>query len=317
MIKQLANLGRHGASRNVLTLSDLAREEAEGLVELAIELKLQRAAGKRWSPLKGRTLALIFDKSSTRTRVSFEAAMAGLGGSSIFLSPADSQLGRGESVADTSRVVSRMVDAVAIRTFEHADVEEFAEYSEVPVINALTDVYHPMQLLADVMTYVEERGSIQGKRVTFVGDGASNVCHSFVRAAELFDFELRIAAPKEHEPAIDFDERRVVVSDRVEQLIDGADLVVTDVWASMGQEKEAEQRLAALRPYQVSPALMNRAADDALFMHCLPAHRGEEISRDMLDDRRSVVWQEAENRFHTAKAVLVWLIPALEPDAIP
>jgi ornithine carbamoyltransferase len=253
---------------------------------------------------------MVFEKSSTRTRVSFETGMAHFGGQAIFLSPRDTQLGRGEPIEDSARVLSRMVDIIMIRTFEHEKIELFAEYSQVPVINALTDSYHPCQLLADVQTYVEHRGSITGKTVTYIGDG-NNMCHSYINAARLFDFKLRVACPEGYEPDAAIVE---AAGDRVEIMRDpltaseGADLVVTDVWASMGQEDESAGRAQAFDNYQVNAETMTRANDDALFMHCLPAHRGEEVTADVIDGPQSVVWDEAENRLHAQKALLEFLM---------
>lgn len=296
--------------RHFLTLSDLSPQELERVIQRAIELKRRHKAGLLDEPLKNRVLAMIFEKSSTRTRVSFEAGMTQLGGSAIFLSPRDTQLGRGEPLEDTARVLSEMVDAVMIRTFSHQDLETFASYSTIPVINALTDDYHPCQLLADVQTFVECRGSLQGKTVTWIGDG-NNMCNSYMRAARQFDFQLRICCPEGYEPPAgllaDFSDR-VTLFREPEAAVADVQLVVTDVWASMGQEEEQNRRKRDFARYQVSPGLMDHAARDALFMHCLPAHRGEEISEDMLDDPRAVVWQEAGNRLHAQKALLEFLI---------
>jgi len=236
--------------------------------------------------------------------------MAQLGGHAIFLSPRDTQLGRGEPVEDSARVLSRMVDIVMIRTFEHETVERFAAFSEVPVINALTDDFHPCQLLADIQTYVEHRGSIQGKTVAWIGDG-NNMCHSYINAAQQFDFKLNIATPEGFEPSqflVDEAGDRVTLMRDPKEAVRGVDLVATDVWASMGQEDEQEQRLRKFRDYQVSRELLDLADKDVLFMHCLPAHRGEEVSEDLLDDPRSVVWDEAENRLHAQKALLEFLL---------
>ena len=253
---------------------------------------------------------MIFAKSSTRTRVSFEAGMAQLGGHAMFLSAQDTQLGRGEPIEDSARVISSMVDIVMIRTFGHDVVERFAAYSSVPVINALTDDYHPCQLLADMQTYVEHRGAIAGKTVAWIGDG-NNMAQSYINAARQFDFELRIACPEGFEPRRDLLEAN---SDRVSVLRDpvaaaaGAHLVVTDVWASMGQEAEQKKREQAFAGYQVNSELMSRAATDALYMHCLPAHRGEEISAELMDAPDTVIWDEAENRLHAQKALMETLL---------
>lgn len=285
-------------------------EELQQIVQRAIILKQMRDAGETYEPLKNKVMAMIFEKASTRTRVSFEAGMAQFGGHAMFLSPRDTQLGRGEPVEDSARVISSMVDVVMIRTFSHELVETFARYSKVPVINALTDDYHPCQLLADMQTFIEHRGSIKGKTVAWVGDG-NNMCHSYINAARQFDFKLNIACPEGFAPNTELVARnsdRVNVFENPEEAVDGAHLVVTDVWASMGQEDEQRERIREFRGYQITPALMDLAEDDALFMHCLPAHRGEEVSEDMLEDPRSVVFAEAENRLHAQKALLEFLL---------
>ena len=299
------------AVRHFLTLLDLEPLEAQALIDRAIQLKRQHKIGDViYEPLKNKVLGMVFEKSSTRTRVSFETGMAHFGGQAIFLSPRDTQLGRGEPIEDSARVLSRMVDIIMIRTFEHEKIERFAEYSQVPVINALTDSYHPCQLLADIQTYVEHRGSIAGKTVTYIGDG-NNMCHSYINAARLFDFKLRVACPQDYAPDAEI---VAPAADRVEILRDpltaseGADLVVTDVWASMGQEDESAGRARAFDNYQVNAEVMAQANDDALFMHCLPAHRGEEVTADVIDGPQSVVWDEAENRLHAQKALLEFLM---------
>ena len=299
------------AVRHFLTLLDLEPLEAQALIDRAIELKRQHKVGDVvYEPLKNKVLGMVFEKSSTRTRVSFETGMAHFGGHAIFLSPRDTQLGRGEPIEDSARVLSRMVDIIMIRTFEHEKIELFAKYSQVPVINALTDSYHPCQLRADVQTYVEHRGSIAGKTVTYVGDG-NNMCHSYINAARLFDFKLRIACPEGYEPDTAIVE---AAGDRISIMRDpleaseGADLLVTDVWASMGQEDESDGRATAFNGYQVNAESMARANDDALFMHCLPAHRGEEVTAEVIDGSQSVVWDEAENRLHAQKALLEFLM---------
>ena len=296
--------------RHFLTLLDLTPAELNRLIARAIELKAMQKRGERHDIFRGKTLGMIFEKSSTRTRVSFEVAMTQFGGASIFLSPRDTQLGRGEPIEDAARVLSRMVDAVMIRTFGHDIVETFAAHSAVPVINALTDDFHPCQLLADIQTFVEHRGSIQGKRVVWVGDG-NNMCNSYINAARQFDFELVVSCPEGFEPRADLVERersRVSIERDPVKAAEGAHLVVTDVWASMGQEEEQASRERAFADYQVNTALMDRASKDALFMHCLPAHRGEEVSHEIMDDARSVVWDEAENRLHAQKALLEFLL---------
>ncbi len=298
------------STRHFLTLLDLSTDELLRLIHRASELRSQHHAGQIYQPMTGKVLGMIFEKSSTRTRVSFEAGMAQFGGSAIFLSPRDTQLGRGEPIEDSARVISSMVDIVMIRTFAHDIVERFAANSSVPVINGLTDDFHPCQLLADMQTYYEHRGSIQGKKVVWVGDG-NNMCNSYINAARLLDFQLVVACPEGFEPNADLLQEnadRVSIESDLSQAVSNADLVVTDVWASMGQEEEQQQRMRAFSGYQVSPTLMDKAHQDALFMHCLPAHRGEEISEDMLDDPRSVVFHEAENRLHAQKALMEFLL---------
>lgn len=298
------------ALRHFLTLTDLSSTELKQIIQRAITLKSEQKQGHIYEPLKNRVLALIFEKSSTRTRVSFESGMAQFGGSSLFLSPRDTQLGRGEPIEDSAKVLSRMVDAITIRTFEHAKIELFAKHSSVPVINALTDDFHPCQLLADLQTYHEHRGSIEGKKVTWIGDG-NNMCNSFINAAKLLNFELVIASPVGYDPS----SKLLKANDKYARIVrnpvaaaKNADLIVTDVWASMGQEEEQKERASQFSSYQVNPELMSHANSDALFMHCLPAHRGEEISHDMLDHTSSVVWDEAENRLHSQKALLEFLL---------
>ena len=296
--------------RHFLTLLDFSPAELGQLIQRGIELKAMQKRGEIYEPLKNRVLAMIFEKSSTRTRVSFETGMAQLGGHAMFLSPRDTQLGRGEPIEDSARVLSRMADAIMIRTFAHRTVQTFSEYSATPVINALTDLYHPCQLLADMQTYHEHRGAITGKTVTWVGDG-NNMCHSYINAARQYDFQLRIACPEGYDPDADI---MRAAADRVQIVRDpmeaagGTHLVVTDVWASMGQEEEQKQRERAFATYQVNAALMQQADPDALFMHCLPAHRGEEVSAEVIDDPQSVVWDEAENRLHAQKALLEFLL---------
>lgn len=297
-------------SRHFLTLLDLTPEELRTLVKRASELKSIRNRDEVYEPLKNKVMAMIFEKSSTRTRVSFEAGMAQFGGHAMFLSPRDTQLGRGEPISDSARVISSMVDVVMIRTFSHSLVEEFAANSSVPVINALTDEFHPCQLLADMQTYFEHRGDIQGKTVTWIGDG-NNMCHSYINAARQFDFNLRVACPEGFDPdpnLVAANQERVFITRSPEEGVTGSDLIVTDVWASMGQEEEQKEREQKFAGFQVSPALMDKANEGALFMHCLPAHRGEEVSEDMLEDPRSVVYDEAENRLHAQKALLEFLM---------
>ena len=296
--------------RHFLTLLDLSPDELQGLLRRSIELKAKLRAGELYQPLRGKVLGMIFEKSSTRTRVSFEAGMSQLGGHAIFLSPRDTQLGRGEPIEDTARVLSRMVDIIMIRTYEHEKLESFAAHSQVPVINALTDRCHPCQLLADVQTYIEHRGDIRDRTVAWIGDG-NNMCNSYIGAAKQFGFKLNIAAPKGYEPAPEFvacAAGQAEVTNDPAEAARNADLVVTDVWASMGQEEEQTARALAFASFQVDAKLMKLAAKDALFMHCLPAHRDEEVTAEVIDGPQSVVWDEAENRLHAQKALLELLL---------
>jgi ornithine carbamoyltransferase len=298
------------AVRHFLTLTDLSTDEFRNLITRAIELKAIQHRGEIFEPLKNKVLAMIFEKSSTRTRVSFEAGMAQFGGHAIFLSPRDTQLGRGEPVEDSARVLSSMVDCLMVRTFEHEKVELMAEYSSVPLINGLTDDVHPCQLLADMQTYFEQRGDIKGKTVTWVGDG-NNMCHSYMHAAKLLDFKLNIACPVGYEPQPAFVNETadfINITDDIDAACTNSDLIVTDVWASMGQEEEQKSREQAFEHFKVNEKLMQRANKDALFMHCLPAHRGEEVSAEVIDGKQSVVWDEAENRLHAQKALLEFLL---------
>lgn len=297
-------------TRHLLTLADLSADEIRRLLQRATELKRMHRAGERYTPLAGKVLALLFEKSSTRTRVSFEAGMAQLGGSSMFLSPRDLQLDRGEPVEDTARVIARMVDAVVIRANRQETIERFAAHSSVPVINALSDRHHPCQLLADIQTYIEHRGDIRGRTVAWVGDG-NNVCHSWIQAAKRLDFALRVATPPGYAPDAGITAQaapNVTLLTDPAEAVRGADLVVTDTWASMGQEQEKASRERAFAGYQVDAALMAMARRDALFMHCLPAYRGQEVAAEVIDGPQSVVWDEAENRLHAQKALLVWLL---------
>ena len=296
--------------RHFLNLDDLSLDELRSILQRARHLKEARARSEPVLTLQNRVLGMIFEKASTRTRVSFEAGMAQLGGHAIFLSHRDTQLGRGEPIADSARVLSRMVDVIMIRAHRHADIEEFARHSRVPVINALTEMVHPCQLLADIMTYEEQRGSIQGKTVAWVGDGF-NMCNTFINASQVFDFKLNVASPSNYAPDAQMlaaAGSRVNFSHDPAQACQDADLVVTDVWTSMGQEEENERRLRDFAGFNVTEELMSRARADALFMHCLPAHRGEEVTAGVIDGRWSVVWDEAENRLHTQKALLEFLL---------
>ena len=302
---------RDVAVRHFLTLIDLTPIEAMRLLARATELKaLHRAGAPRQEFFRGKVLSMIFEKSSTRTRVSVEAAMAHGGGSAIFLSPQDTQLGRGEPITDTARVLSGMVDAVIIRTSTHERLTAFASCSRVPVINALTDRFHPCQVLADVQTFQEHRGTLHGRVVAWVGDG-NNMCNTYIHAARLFGFQLRIACPVGYEPLPELLAEAAgyatLVRDPLEAAA-GAHLITTDVWTSMGHETERLARDAAFSGYQVNAQVMSVAAPDAVFMHCLPAHRGEEVAAEVIDGPQSVVWEQAENRLHSQKALLEWLL---------
>ncbi len=298
------------STRHFLSLLDLRGDEPMQLIRRAIELKDRQYAGELYEPLKNRVLGMIFDKASTRTRVSFETGMIQFGGGAIFLSARDTQLGRGEPLEDSARVMSRMVDGIMIRTFDQTTVETFAMHSRVPIINGLTDQFHPCQLLADMQTWYEHRGDMRGKTALWVGDG-NNMCHSYINAARQFDFRLRIACPAGYDPDTGIlsaaGDRCEIIRDPV-VAAEGCDLVVTDVWASMGQEEEQKAREKAFAGYQVDNRVMAVAKPDALFMHCLPAHRGEEVSAEVIDGPRSVVWDEAENRLHAQKALLELLL---------
>ncbi len=296
--------------RHFLSLRDLSSAELNGIIKRAIALKSLQKEGVIYEPLKNKVLGMVFEKSSTRTRVSFETGIIQLGGQAIFLSPRDTQLGRGEPIEDSARVLSSMVDIIMVRTFEHSKIEKFAQYSSVPVINALTDLCHPCQLLADIQTFVEHRGDIKGKTVAWIGDG-NNMCNSYINAAIQFDFQLSIASPQNFEPSkkmLNRSKKHVHLAATPEAAATGADLIVTDVWASMGQEHEQTERIKLFRTYQVDETIMRLAKPDALFMHCLPAHRGEEVSDNVIDGAQSVVWDEAENRLHSQKALLEFLM---------
>lgn len=295
--------------RHFLTLADLTPDELNKVLKRAMRLKIMQNQGVIYQPLVGKVMGMIFEKSSTRTRISFEAGMRQFGGGAIFLSSRDTQLGRGEPMEDTARVISSMLDIVMIRTFGHDRIEKFAEYSSVPVINGLTDDHHPCQLLADLQTFMEHRGDIKGKTVAWVGDG-NNMCNSYIEASHLLGFKLNIASPDGYAPKDEWLNKYAHSCELIKdpkQAVKNADLVVTDVWASMGQEEEQKVREVAFADYQVNERLMSFANSDCLFMHCLPAHRGEEISETMLDHKSSVVWDEAENRLHAQKALIEFL----------
>lgn len=299
------------SSRHFLSLDDLSLDELNRVIDRAIEMKALRREGREQRPYAGKVLGMIFEKSSTRTRVSFEAGMAQLGGSAIFLSPRDTQLGRGEPVEDTARVLARMVDIIMVRTFSHEGLERFAEYSSVPVINALTDKLHPCQLLADLQTFREHKGDISGRHVAWVGDG-NNMCQSYMNAAIKCGFTLHIACPEGYDPdpgMLAEAGKQVKIFREPQTAVVGCDLVTTDVWASMGQEEEQKQRMADFAGFKVDHALMARANPGAIFLHCLPAHREEEVATDLLEDPTiSKVWDQAENRMHAQKALMEFLL---------
>lgn len=297
--------------KHFLKINDLTLVELEYLFERTRWIKNEFKQYRRYWPLMDRTLAMIFDKNSTRTRLSFEAGMYQLGGSAIYLSTRDTQLGRGEPVEDAAQVISRMVDIVMIRTYEHSIVERFAENSRVPVINGLTDEYHPCQILGDIFTYTEHRGSIAGKTVAWIGD-SNNVCNTWLQAAEIFDFNVHVSTPPGYE--VEPERAGLYSTDHYEEFsyphdaVRNADLVTTDVWTSMGFEAEEEARRSAFTDFCVDAEMMSYAKKDALFMHCLPAHRGEEVTAEVLDGPQSVVWEEAENRLHAQKALIEYLL---------
>ena len=299
------------AMKHFLQFNDLNREEIEHIFARASWIKNQFKNYKQYWPLQDRTLVMIFEKASTRTRLSFEAGMHQLGGSAIYLNTRDSQLGRGEPVEDAAQVISRMSDIVMIRTFEQSIIERFAANSRVPVINGLTNEYHPCQILADIFTFIEHRGSIQGKTVAWIGD-SNNVCNTWLQAAEVLDFNVHVSTPPEYE--VEAERANLYGTDHFEEFSDpmeaarDADLVTTDVWTSMGFEAENEERRKDFADWQVDTDMMRVAKKDALFMHCLPAHRGEEVAAEVIDGAQSVVWDEAENRLHVQKALMEYLL---------
>ncbi len=306
--------------RHFLTLMDLSPVELNGLIQRAIDLKREFMAGHVYEPMRNKTLAMIFEKSSTRTRVSFEAGFTQFGGNSIFLSPKDSQFGRGEPTEDTARVLSGMVDIVVIRTGAHDMVDTFATYSSIPVINGLTDSFHPCQLLADIQTYTEHRGTIRGRKVAWIGDG-NNMCHSWMNAARQFDFNLHIAVPKSYAPdpgLLAQNRSHVELGDDPLSAAKDAHVVVTDTWVNMGQEQERKSRIAAFEGFCVDRAVLRQATTDAVFMHCLPAYRGFEVEADVIDGPQSVVWEQAANRLHAQKALVEFLmdVPRTEFEQI-
>ncbi len=296
--------------KNLLSIEKLSRPDMDGILADTATIKRERGR-HRSRPLTGQVWAIIFSKSSTRTRVSFEVGIRELGGQAMFLSANDIQLGRGEPIKDTARVLGRMIHGAVIRTFAQGDVEEFARYSGIPTINALTDEEHPCQILADIFTYQEKRGSIAGKTVAFIGDGACNVANSWIFAAAKFGFELRIASPGPFQPPAALLEKaggKIVVSEDIRATAKGADLLYTDVWVSMGKEAEAEERIKILAGYQINPSLVKLAKPDALVMHCLPAYRGKEIDDEAFEAHAQTIFDEAENRLHVQKAILSWAV---------
>jgi ornithine carbamoyltransferase len=299
--------------KHFLDLSSVESGDLRAILTCAVRLKKER--GTADVPLAGKKLAMIFEKNSTRTRVSFEVGMLELGGHALYLSGKDTQIGRGETISDTAKVLSRYVDVMLLRCHSHAMLTELAECAGVPVINGLTDFSHPCQIMADIMTFEEHRGPIRGKKVAWVGDG-NNVCNSFIAAAERFGFHLSIACPEILSPDAGMlswarkKGAKVAVTDSPKEAATGAHLVVTDTWVSMG-DGEGMDRPALLAPYRVTDALMKQASEDAVFMHCLPAHRGEEVEASVIDGPQSVVWDEAENRLHVQKAILLWCLGKL------
>ncbi|HIE90333.1 MAG TPA: ornithine carbamoyltransferase [Methylophilaceae bacterium] len=297
--------------KHYLQFNDLSADEIAHVFERAAWIKSEFKGYKKYWPLQDRTLVMIFEKASTRTRLSFEAGIQQLGGAAIYLNTRDSQLGRGEPVEDAAQVISRMSDVVMIRTFEQSLVERFAANSRVPVINGLTNQYHPCQILADIFTYIEQRGSIKGKTVAWVGD-ANNMSYTWLQAAQLLDFHVNISTPSGYplDPELaDFEDNKAfTVFNKPMDAVKGADLVTTDVWTSMGFEAENEARLKDFADWCVDEEMMAVANDDAVFMHCLPAHRGEEVTAGVIDGKQSVVWEEAENRLHVQKALMEYLL---------
>ena len=298
---------------HLLTIAELTKQEIDKLIEMAATGKARHKMGIPHNPLRGKTLGLIFEKSSTRTRVSFETAMYQLGGDAIFISQRDSQIGRGEPIKDTARVMSRYVDGIVIRTFGHEIIEEYAKYSTVPVINGLTDLHHPCQVLADILTIVEKKGGYEGVKVCWIGDG-NNMANTWIEAAMVLGFELVLACPRGYWPHEGILKKameanpKIRVTESVDEAAMNADVLNTDVWASMGQEEEAEARKKAFDGFQINSKLLGLAKKDAIVLHCLPAHRGEEITDEVMEGPQSAIWDEAENRLHIQKAILERLL---------
>ena len=300
--------------KDLLRIHDLTRQDMDSIFERTADLKKKKKSGQAYEPLRGKTLGMIFEKASTRTRVSFEVGMFQLGGQAIYLRWTDMQLGRGESISDTARVLSRYLDGIMIRTFAQDTVEELARHADIPVINGLTDLCHPCQILADLFTVIEQRGSYDGLKAVYIGDG-NNIAHSWISAALRLNFDLTLACPRGHEPdaailasaQAEAASEILMVQDPV-AAVNGADVIITDTWVSMGQEKEYRERIKAFQGYQVNDKLLEGAKKDVLVMHCLPAHRGEEITDGVMDGPHSIVFDEAENRLHVQKAILELLM---------
>ena len=296
--------------RHFRSLLDINKKEFIRIIERSIELKKEAAAGVVNNSLSGKTMAMIFKKNSTRTRVAFETAMTTMGGNAIFLASDSTQISRGEELSDTAKVLSGMVDIIMVRTHDHNEVEELASNSTVPVINGLTEKFHPCQLLADMQTYYEEKGSIEGKKVAWIGDGC-NMCNSYINAAKILNFNLNIATPSGFEPdqsTLNLANDNVELCDMPGKAVEDCDLVTTDVWSSMGDEEDAEKRKALFKGYQINKHLFEKSKNDSIFLHCLPAHRGEEVESDVIDGPRSKVWQQAHNRLYTSKALIEFLL---------
>jgi ornithine carbamoyltransferase len=296
--------------RHFRSLLDINKKEFIRIIERSIELKKEAAAGVINNSLSGKTMAMIFKKNSTRTRVAFETAMTTMGGHAIFLASDSTQISRGEELSDTAKVLSGMVDIIMVRTHDHNEVEELASNSTVPVINGLTEKFHPCQLLADMQTYYEEKGSIEGKKVAWIGDGC-NMCNSYINAAKILNFNLNIATPSGFEPdqtTLNLANDNVELCDMPGKAVEDCDLVTTDVWSSMGDDGDVEKRKALFKGYQINKHLFEKSKNDSIFLHCLPAHRGEEVESDVIDGSRSKVWQQAHNRLYTSKALIEFLL---------
>ncbi len=305
--------------RDLLTLQDFTSEELFTMIKLAEKMKLDYYSGKKVTPLlNGKTLGMIFQKPSTRTRISFEVAMTQLGGHAIYLNWNDLQLGRGETIADTAKVLSRYVDGIMARVFSHRDLEILAEAASIPVINGLSDLYHPCQIISDMLTIYEKKGRLKGVNLTFIGDGGNNICHSLLIGCSKLGLNIKVACPEKYKPKEEIlklanlnagkSGSTVKITHSPEEGVKDADIIYTDVWVSMGQEEEAKTRMKIFPPYQVNSKLLEKAPEDVLIMHCLPAHRGYEITDEVIDSEKSIVWDQAENRLHVQKAVLALLL---------